>query len=213
MQITNGTFSRTYKPADYEARTCTLSFAVDPGEDVDAAILIVSAMCERHARALPAPQTLVVPGLPTAAEVAASGERIAEITGKRSRKPPVVESAARVEATEAATENPTPPATAEAAALPTTAPATDASIGADPPAKAISNVDLQEAIVATHARLAREHEELRGDDVEKRDARGFLIRTWRDEVTGVAGMPVGQMDQAQRVRFLDGLKVLKPETY
>jgi hypothetical protein len=55
MNITNGTVSRTVKPADCEARTVTLSFALDPGEDADVAIARVQELAEHHAHLRSAP--------------------------------------------------------------------------------------------------------------------------------------------------------------
>lgn len=53
MNITNGTVSRAYKVADYETRTVSLSFTLDPGDDVDAATKKVVLLAERHARMTP----------------------------------------------------------------------------------------------------------------------------------------------------------------
>jgi hypothetical protein len=54
VNITNGTVSRTFKPADYEARMVSLSFTLDPGDDVEACVAQGMAMAERQARGLPA---------------------------------------------------------------------------------------------------------------------------------------------------------------
>jgi hypothetical protein len=53
ITITNGTVSRTIKPADYEARTVALSFTVDDSDDIDEGLARVSALAEKHARAMP----------------------------------------------------------------------------------------------------------------------------------------------------------------
>ncbi len=83
MQITNGSVSRTYKPADYEGRTVGLSFSFEPGDDVDAATAFVVAICERQARGI-------------------VGTEIAEApkpaTRTRATRPAVVETVSRVEA-------------------------------------------------------------------------------------------------------------------
>jgi hypothetical protein len=54
MNITNGSVSRMYRPADFENRTVTLNFNIEPGDDYDAAIKTVSQLAERHACRLPA---------------------------------------------------------------------------------------------------------------------------------------------------------------
>lgn len=64
MNITNGTISRTFKPADYEGRTVTLSFTVAEGDEWDAVLAQVSLMCERHA--CKAPQLVEQPAPPKA---------------------------------------------------------------------------------------------------------------------------------------------------
>lgn len=53
MQITNGSVSRTYKPADYEARTVSFSFTLEPHDDEDAATARVAFLAEKHARHMP----------------------------------------------------------------------------------------------------------------------------------------------------------------
>ena len=53
MNVTNGTVSRTFKPGDYEARTVSFSFTIDPGEDFEACAAIVAEAAERRARGLP----------------------------------------------------------------------------------------------------------------------------------------------------------------
>ena len=53
MQITNGTVSRTYKPADYEGRTVTYSFTLEPADDADVQTAKVALLAEKHARHMP----------------------------------------------------------------------------------------------------------------------------------------------------------------
>lgn len=48
--VTNGSVSRTVKPADYEGRTVSLSFNCDPGDDVEAGVRAVLAVAEHLAR-------------------------------------------------------------------------------------------------------------------------------------------------------------------
>ncbi len=55
MQITNGSVSRTYKPADYEGRTVTFSFTLDPADNVDAETAKIAYLTEKHARHMPNP--------------------------------------------------------------------------------------------------------------------------------------------------------------
>ena len=50
MNVTNGTVSRTFKPGDYEARTVSFSFTIDPGDDFEACTAEIVAMAERQAR-------------------------------------------------------------------------------------------------------------------------------------------------------------------
>lgn len=68
MQITNGSVSRTYRPADFEGRTVSLSYTVDPGEDAEAVTATVAAIVERQARAHPAAKS--GPTGPTPAQTA-----------------------------------------------------------------------------------------------------------------------------------------------
>ncbi len=84
MNITNGTVSRTFKPAEYEGRTVTLSFMIDPDEDAEACVARVVDMAERRAR--------VVPNV---------GDKQPEEAPKPVRRPPAV------------AENPTVPAAEE----------------------------------------------------------------------------------------------------
>ena len=58
MNVTNGTVSRTFKPGDYEARTVSFSFTIDPGEDFEACAAIVVEAAERRARIMPGDGTV-----------------------------------------------------------------------------------------------------------------------------------------------------------
>ena len=139
MQITNGTVSRTYKPADYEGRTVTYSFTLEPADDADVQTAKVALLAEKHAR-----------HMPTQAE-----EQAAPKTRAPRAVPPSISTAA-----------PTPPAEppsdpfaggAPASSAPTSAPVSDtASNKAQPtPATEITDAMLQERIKAKVASDAK----------------------------------------------------------
>ena len=72
MNITNGSVSRTVKPAAYEARTVTYSYTFDDSDDAEACTAKVIEMAERGARGArwtPTPVGTSVP-ITSAAEVA-----------------------------------------------------------------------------------------------------------------------------------------------
>ena len=78
MQITNGTVSRTYKPADYEGRTVTYSFTLEPADDADVQTAKVALLAEKHARHMPtqaeeqaAPKTRALRAVPPSISTAA----------------------------------------------------------------------------------------------------------------------------------------------
>jgi hypothetical protein len=49
MLITNGSCTRTVKPGDYESRSVTLAFGLEPDDDVEVCVHRVMEMCERQA--------------------------------------------------------------------------------------------------------------------------------------------------------------------
>ncbi len=61
MVITNGTVERVYKPGDYESRRVSLSFNIDPGEDINSVLAQVTGLAEAHARQQPSPVAAVPP--------------------------------------------------------------------------------------------------------------------------------------------------------
>ena len=61
MIITNGTVERVYKPGDYESRRVSLSFNIDPGEDINSVLAQVTGLAEAHARQQPSPVAAVPP--------------------------------------------------------------------------------------------------------------------------------------------------------
>ena len=61
MVITNGTVERVYKPGDYESRRVSLSFNIDPGEDINSVLAHVTGLAEAHARQQPSPVAAVPP--------------------------------------------------------------------------------------------------------------------------------------------------------
>lgn len=230
MQITNGTVSRTVKPADYEGRSVTLSFTVDPGDDIEPILARLLSLAERYVRAgYSANEPEGIHDRSTG-EVRPAPATLAEPPKTRtSRKPPVVVSTATVEpeaqaaeaevippansATNAASGGDTPDTTEAAQASSTDGAGrtvTNAASPSEPAPKEITNADLNAAIASTHQRLGKEYPELSGDEPEKVKVRGDLVRVWRDQITGQVGMSVGQMDQGQREKFLAGLPSLAP---
>ena len=150
MQITNGTVSRTYKPADYEGRTVTYSFTLEPADDADVQTAKVALLAEKHAR-----------HMPTQAEEQAA----LKTRAPRAVPPPtpVVSGTAQTAAASASgpdtvgTSDPFGAAGAPASSAPTSAPVSDtASNKAQPtPATEITDAMLQERIKAKVASDAK----------------------------------------------------------
>lgn len=221
MQITNGTFTRKFRTADFEDRTVSLSFTVDPGDDVDAALLHISFMAEKHARQMPplgepvhAPQT---------AEPAAAPKG-------RGRRAPVIETTASVSPTVAPTVQAEPsvpspsivpaPATGVSPTLPAAASeATSASIvPAATPVSGAPSPSVSGPIAPTTA--SPSDRELTSDDINH--VIGLARRIWlvpgtaieqaRNAATGVAGMSIFAPEATQQMKraFLAGIEALNP---
>ena len=154
MQITNGTVSRTYKPADYEGRTVTYSFTLEPADDADVQTAKVALLAEKHARHMPT----------QAEEQAALKTRAPRaVPPQPTTTTPVVSGTAQTAAASASgpdtvgTSDPFGAAGAPASSAPTSAPVSDtASNKAQPtPATEITDAMLQERIKAKVASDAK----------------------------------------------------------
>ncbi len=148
MNITNGTVSRTYKPADYEGRTVTFSFTLEPADDADVETAKIAYLAEKHARHMPNPNT--------------GQELVAEPAKRRTRAPsqevvqPLPEPGAAA-AEVAAQQDPfgAAGATAQSALASAPASATVSNSPAPTPAAEITDAMLQDAIKAKVASDAK----------------------------------------------------------
>lgn len=148
MQITNGTVSRTYKPADYEGRTVTYSFTLEPADDADVQTAKVALLAEKHARHMPT----------QAEEQAAPKTRAPRAVPPSAQSPTIgVPSVAANASEDVSVSDPFGAAGAPASSAPTSAPVSDtASNKAQPtPATEITDAMLQERIKAKVASDAK----------------------------------------------------------
>jgi hypothetical protein len=211
MQITNGSVSRTYKPGDYEGRTVTLSFTIDPVDDPDGALTTVAALAEKHARRMPEPADLpnaaVPPTQPAAATTRSrkgqSSSSSGVSSGSDASSPTTLNTSAEPTSQEIAPSSTTevvPPTSATAAPDMSAAPPTGASptTVSDP---RLMTKALQDACAAKVAAAAAK------GDVEKSRVISATVAL-RQKFTNDPAKSVEAIPMDQRAAFLDQLAAI-----
>jgi len=201
MQITNGTVERTYKPADYEGRRVSLSFNLDPGDDVNTTLAHVASLAEHHARVQPGP---IQPAMPPASPVSQAAPSSA--LPVMPPTPPVTAGPGPSATTAASPSSPVPPPPPAPVAAPPApvAPATSPAppLGSSPnPASGIDPRLTDKALAdACTAKI---------NAAQDRQAMVNLVMPLRTKYTNNPALPVAAIPVEQRANFLAELAALR----